>query len=174
MRTIILLSSLFIASLSVRSQEIAMRDSADYHSRLEWFGKAKLGIFIHWGIYAVKGVSESWSFYNERISYDDYMAQSKGFTAAKYNPTEWVELIKESGATYTVITSKHHDGMALWDTKVGKLSTRRSTSAKRDLLTQFVEEARKGGLKVGLYFSLLDWSHKDYPNMTKKHRQIYR
>ena len=135
--------------------------------RMEWFDHAKLGIFIHWGIYAVDGVSESWSFYNNYLPYEQYMAQRKGFTASKYDPAAWVKLIKESGARYTVLTSKHHDGVALWDTKAGDLSVVKQTPAGRDLLTPFVKEARKQGLKVGLYYSLLDWSHPDYPNFTK-------
>ncbi|MGB8316892.1 MAG: alpha-L-fucosidase, partial [Ignavibacteriaceae bacterium] len=88
-------------------------------AKMKWFKDAKLGIFIHWGIYAVDGISESWSFYNGRISYDDYLKQLNGFTAVKYNPEHWAELIKESGAKYCVITSRHHDGFALWDTKYG-------------------------------------------------------
>lgn len=162
-----LLFILLLLSVTTHAQEIAMRDSVNYRQRMEWFGKAKLGIFIHWGIYAVRGVSESWSFYNERLPYDEYMAQQKGFTASKWDPQEWVRLIKESGAQYTVITSKHHDGVALWDTKAGKLSTRKNTPARRDLLTPFAEEVRRQGLRLGLYFSLLDWSHADYPNWTK-------
>ncbi len=164
------ISSLLVClllAMQVGAQEIAMRDSADYHQRLQWFSKAKLGIFIHWGIYAVKGVSESWSFYNERLTYDEYMSQCKGFTASKYDPKVWVDLIRESGAQYTVITSKHHDGMALWNTKAGKLSMKKKTAAKRDVLTPFVDEVRRQGLRLGLYYSLLDWSHPDYPNMTK-------
>lgn len=135
--------------------------------RMQWFDDAKLGIFIHWGIYAVKGVSESWSFYNNYLPYDEYMAQCAGFTASQYDPKAWVDLIKESGAQYTVITTKHHDGVALWDTKAGQLSVVRNTPAKRDLLTPFCKEVRKAGLRLGLYYSLLDWSHEDYPNFTK-------
>ena len=135
--------------------------------RMEWFDHAKLGIFIHWGIYAAGGVSESWSFYNNYIPYAEYMKQSSCFTAKKYKPEEWVKLICESGAKYTVITSKHHDGVALWDTKVGSLSTKKTTAAKRDVLTPFVDAVRATDLKLGLYYSLLDWSHPDYPNHTK-------
>lgn len=135
--------------------------------RMEWFQDAKLGIFIHWGIYAVKGVSESWSFFNKYLPYDEYMSQKEGFTASKYNPEEWVKLIKESGAKYTVITTKHHDGVAMWDTKVGDLSVVKSTPAKRDLIDPFAKEVRKQGLHLGLYYSLLDWSHPDYPNKTR-------
>lgn len=135
--------------------------------RMEWFSKAKLGIFIHWGIYSVQGVSESWSFFNNYLPYDEYMKQCEGFTASKYDPKAWVDLIKESGARYTVFTTKHHDGVAMWDTKVGDISVVKNTPAKRDLLSPFVKEVRKAGLKLGLYYSLLDWSHPDYPNMTR-------
>jgi len=135
--------------------------------RMEWFAEAKLGIFIHWGIYAVDGVSESWSFYNNYLPYDTYMKQADGFTASKYKPEEWARLIKESGARYTVITTKHHDGMALWDTKSSPLSVVKNTPAGRDLIAPFVKEVRKQNLRLGLYFSLLDWSHEDYPNITR-------
>lgn len=141
---------------------------ADYTKRMEWFGKAKLGIFIHWGIYAVKGVSESWSFYNGRISFDDYMAQKKSFTASKYNAKEWVDLIEQSGAKYTVLTTKHHDGFCLWDTKTTKSNAVKQSPAGRDLIAPFAEEVKKRrDLHLGLYFSLLDWSRDDYPNQTR-------
>lgn len=139
--------------------------------RLEWFKDAKLGIFIHWGIYAVNGIDESWSFYNGYISYPDYMKQLDGFTAKNYNPEYWAKLIKESGAKYTVITTKHHDGVALWDTKHSDLNVVTKTKAKRDLITPFVNAARKENLKVGLYYSLLDWSNPDYPNFTRNEKK---
>lgn len=135
--------------------------------KMQWFADAKLGIFIHWGIYAVKGIDESWSFHNKKISHADYMAQMKGFTAAKYDPQAWAALIKESGARYAVITTKHHDGVALWDTKFNKLSTARGTPAKRDVLTPFFDALRKQNIKAGAYFSLLDWTYPDYPGFLK-------
>lgn len=159
---------LLIALPPLRAQEIAKQETPEQKDkRMEWFSQAKLGIFIHWGIYAVKGVSESWSFFNNYLPYDEYMNQAGGFTASKYDPKAWVDLIKESGAQYTVITTKHHDGVALWDTKVGDLSTVKSTPAKRDLIAPFVKEVRKQGLHLGFYYSLLDWSHPDYPNKTR-------
>ena len=162
------LAALMGSGSPLMAQEaVAPAKDAAYEKRMEWFAEAKLGIFIHWGIYAVNGVSESWSFFNNYLPYEEYMKQLDGFTAAKYNPKEWVDLIKESGARYTVITTKHHDGVALWDTKAGDLSTVKSTPAKRDLLTPFVEEVRKHDLKLGFYYSLLDWSHPDYPNKTR-------
>ncbi|MFA6950260.1 MAG: alpha-L-fucosidase [Lentimicrobiaceae bacterium] len=136
-------------------------------NKMEWFEGARLGIFIHWGIYAVDGISESWSFHNGRISHADYMKQINGFTASNYQPEEWVKLIKESGARYAVITSKHHDGVALWDTHFNDLSIPKKSPAHRDVLTPFVTELRKTGIKTGLYFSLIDWTDQDYPGFLR-------
>ena len=141
--------------------------------RMQWFEDAKLGIFIHWGIYSVKGTSESWAFYNGHISHKDYMKQIEGFKADKWKPDEWAALIKESGAKYTVITSKHHDGVALWDTKFGNNNILHNSPAKRDLITPFAKAVRKQGIKLGLYYSLIDWSYPDYPNFTRK-KQRYK
>lgn len=127
-----------------------------------WFPDAKLGIFIHWGIYAVEGTAESWAFFNNEVPYDDYMNQRHGFTAEKYDPNAWAELFKRVGARYAVLTSKHHDGVALWDTKANDLSVVKETPAGRDVLGPFVQAVRDQGLKVGLYYSHLDWSHPDY------------
>ncbi len=133
--------------------------------RMQWFSDARLGIFIHWGIYAVNGIDESWSFFNGYIPYDDYMKQRDGFTAKKYDPVHWASLIKESGAKYAVITSKHHDGVALWPTRCGDLHL------KKDYISPFLKALRDEGLKTGLYFSLLDWSHPDYPNFTREEKR---
>ncbi|MEE4117356.1 MAG: alpha-L-fucosidase [Marinilabiliaceae bacterium] len=141
------------------------------NERMAWFKDARLGIFIHWGIYAVNGIDESWSFFNGYISYNDYMKQLDGFTAKNYDPGNWASLIKESGAKYAVITSKHHDGVALWDTKLSDLNVVDKTPAGRDLLSPFVKALRKNDLKVGIYYSVLDWSHPDYPNFTKKEKR---
>lgn len=134
---------------------------------MQWFADAKLGIFIHTGIYAVDGIDESWSFYNKKIGYADYMKQLKGFTLQRYDPAAWADLIQESGARYAVITTKHHDGVALYDTRLSQLSSLKATPAKRDLIAPFFAALRQRNLKCGAYFSLLDWSHPDYPNFLK-------
>ncbi len=148
------------------SQNISQSNDIAYHQKMEWFKEAKLGIFIHWGIYAVNGISESWAFYNRYISHEDYLKQTAGFTATNYDPDYWARMIKESGAKYSVITTKHHDGFALWDTEYGDLNSLKSSPSKRDLITPFVEALRKNDLKVGLYYSLPDWSYKDYTHHT--------
>ena len=135
--------------------------------RMQWFKDAKLGIFIHWGIYSVKGIDESWSFHNGYISYDEYMTQLRGFTASRYDPQAWAKLIRESGARYAVLTSKHHDGVALWDSRHSDLNVVKKTPAGRDLVAPYCKALREQGLKVGLYFSQLDWSHPDYPHHTR-------
>lgn len=161
-KTILLLfTNLFLLSL------FAQETATETTERMQWFEDAKLGIFIHWGIYSVNGIDESWSFYNDYISHNDYMKQLDGFTAKNYDAKAWAKLIAESGAKYSVITTKHHDGVALWDTKCGDLNVVDKTPAKRDLIKPFVTELQKNNLKVGLYFSLLDWSHPDYPNKTR-------
>ena len=141
-------------------------------NKMQWFADAKLGIFIHWGIYSVNGISESWAFYNNYINHENYIKQLSGFTATKYNPQDWVNLIKESGAKYAVITTKHHDGISLWDTKAPKATTTLNNSAaKKDLISPFVTELKKSGLKTGLYFSLPDWSYADYDVFTRERKR---
>ena len=138
-------------------------DPASIKDKMQWYQDAKLGIFIHWGIYSVNGVDESWSFHNKKISYADYMAQLKGFTASAWNPQDWADLIRASGARYAVLTTKHHDGVALWNTSYSDLNVVKRTPAHRDLIAPFFAALRKDSIKCGAYFSLLDWSHPDYP-----------
>ena len=158
----LLLIALFLPAFNtLKSQETADEKA----ERMQWFADAKLGIFIHWGIYAVNGIDESWSFFNGYITYEGYMKQLDGFSAKKYDPVAWASLIKESGAQYAVLTSKHHDGVALWPTKCGDLHL------KKDYIKPFMNALREEGLKAGLYYSLLDWSHPDYPNFTKKEKR---
>lgn len=164
----ILISILFCLLTTETPLYAQQKISADsIRSKMQWFEDAKLGIFIHWGMYAVDGVDESWSFYNKKISFSDYMKQMKNFTASKYNPETWAALIKQSGAKYAVITTKHHDGLALWDTKQNHYSVVKNTPAKRDLLIPFYRALDKEGIKRGAYFSLIDWSYPDYPGFTK-------
>jgi Alpha-L-fucosidase len=135
-----------------------------------WFPAAKLGIFIHWGIYAVDGVAESWSFFNGTVDHGTYMRQLDGFTARSFDAAAWAELFRDAQADYAVLTTKHHDGVALWDTLAWKLpggapSTVRDTPAARDLVVEYVDAMRAAGLHVGLYFSHLDWTHPDYASI---------
>jgi alpha-L-fucosidase len=121
-----------------------------------WFPAAKLGIFIHWGIYAVDGVAESWSLYHGTVSHDDYYGQLERFTGTRYDPGEWAALFARAGAGYAVLTARHHDGVALWD------CAEPGRTVGRDLIGPYAEALRRHGLKVGLYYSHSDWGHPDY------------
>ncbi|MGW1884728.1 alpha-L-fucosidase [Streptomyces sp. NPDC001970] len=127
-----------------------------------WFPDAKFGIFIHWGIYAVDGVQESWSFFEGDVPHEQYMAQLGGFTAKHYDPRAWADLFARAGARYAVLTSRHHDGVSLWDTAEGDLNVVRHTPAGRDLIGPYADAIRERGLKVGLYYAHNDWNHPDY------------
>lgn len=151
--------------ISTQAQQKINPDSI--REKMQWFQDAKLGIFIHWGMYSVKGIGESWSFHNKEISHEDYLKQMSGFTASKYDPSAWAALIKESGARYAVITTKHHDGMALWPTRQNHLSVMKNTPAKKDVLKPFYEALDKQGIRRGAYFSLIDWSYPDYPGFLR-------
>lgn len=142
-------------------------DPKQIKEKMQWFADAKLGIFIHAGIYAVDGIDESWSFHNRKISYADYMKQLNGFTLKKYDAAAWADLIAESGARYAVITTKHHDGVAMYDTKLNDRSIVKATPARQDMIRPFYEALRKRNIKCGAYFSLIDWSDKDYPGFLK-------
>ena len=142
---------------------------------MTWFNNAKFGIFVHWGIYAVGQYPESWSFYNhgnpgqdpdDSLPLDLYMAQRHAFLARRYNPAKWADLFAEAGARYSVLTTKHCDGMALWDT-AEHYSVVRDTPAARDLVGPFCDAMRAKGIHACLYYSHLDWTHPDYPTVFK-------
>ncbi|MBN1673624.1 MAG: alpha-L-fucosidase [Kiritimatiellae bacterium] len=127
-----------------------------------WFTEARYGMFIHWGAYAVAGRGE-WVLNRERIPYSEYTAKYvKRWRARKYDPAEWAALAARAGMKYLVLTTRHHDGFALWDTKTSEFNAVRM-GPKRDLLRPYVEAVRAAGLKVGFYYSVADWGHPDYP-----------
>ncbi len=129
----------------------------------DWFDHARYGMFIHWGPYSVAGRGE-WVLNRERVPLDEYRARyAAGFTAENYDASAWARLAKAGGMKYVVLTTRHHDGFALWDTQTTEFNAAR-IGPKRDLLTGFVEAMREEGLKVGLYYSVADWGHPDYPD----------
>jgi len=162
---------LILICLTLAVPAVAQETDAEKADRMAWFQDAKLGIFIHWGIYAVDGIDESWSFHNGHVTHDDYMAQLDGFTAANYDPQQWAQLITDSGAQYAVLTAKHHDGVALWDSKATDLTVVNRTPAGRDLIGPYAEALRAAGLKVGLYYSLIDWTDPNYPNFLRDQKR---
>ncbi len=128
--------------------------------RVTWFEEARFGMFIHWGLYSVLGRGE-WALNRERIPWKDYRPLAAKFKAEKFRPGEWARLAKSSGMRYMVLTTKHHEGFCLWDSKTCTFNSVRS-AARRDLVAEYVEAAREAGLKVGLYYSLGDWLNPDW------------
>lgn len=129
--------------------------------RTEWFREDRFGMFIHWGLYAVPGRGE-WVMSEERIPAEEYEQYKEQFDPVDYNPGQWARLAKEAGMKYVVMTAKHHDGFCLFDSAYTDYKST-NTACRRDLIAEYVEAARAEGLKVGIYYSLIDWHHKDYP-----------
>ena len=129
--------------------------------RTKWFLHDRFGMFIHWGLYAIPARGE-WLRSNEKISVEDYQKYFDAFDPVNYNPRAWAKAAREAGMKYAVLTAKHHDGFCLFDSKLTEYKAT-NTKAGRDLVREYVEAFREEGLKVGLYYSLLDWHHPDYP-----------
>lgn len=128
----------------------------------DWFHQARYGMFIHWGAYAVAGRGE-WVANRERLSLEEYTRlYAERFTAQAYDPEAWAALARDAGMGYVVLTTRHHDGFALWPTETSDFHAGR-IGPKRDLIAPFVKAVRAAGLKVGFYFSPADWFHPDYP-----------
>ena len=128
--------------------------------RTVWFSQARFGMFIHWGLYSVLGHGE-WAFNRERWDMKEYSRLTRKFTARKYDPKAWAQLAVDAGMKYMVLTTKHHEGFCLWDSRTCRFNATRS-AARRDLLAEYVEAVRSAGLKVGLYYSLGDWYNPDW------------
>ena len=126
-----------------------------------WFQDAKFGMFIHWGVYSVLGDGE-WVMHNREMTIEAYEELPAQFNPTQYDPRQWVELAKEAGMKYITITSKHHDGFAMWDSKVSDYDIVDRTPYGKDVLKMVAEECRKQGLELFFYHSHLDWHHPDY------------
>jgi len=123
--------------------------------RTRWFKDARFGMFIHWGIYSIPARG-TWLMYQENVPPEEYNKLASKFNPRKYNPDEWVALAKEAGMKYMVLTTRHHDGFSLFDSKVSEFTSAK-TAAGRDLVREFVEACRRRGMKIGFYYSLPDW-----------------
>lgn len=149
----------------------------------EWFVADRFGMFIHWGTYALAARHE-WVKFNEKITEEKYQKYFEHFDPDLYDPKEWARMAKEAGMKYVVITTKHHEGFCLFDTKYTDYNATKAP-AGRDLIAPFVEAFRAEGIKIGFYYSLIDWHHPEFPidilhprNMDKeyidsnKHRDV--
>ena len=142
----------------------------DFDQRMKWWRNDRFGMFIHWGTHAVpggiykgkaiEGVGE-WLLNRAQIPVEEYEQFVRQFNPQQFNAGQWVKLAKSAGMKYIVITSKHHDGFCLWDSEVTDYDIMDASPFKRDVLKEFSETCKKEGIKLGFYYSIMDWHHQD-------------
>ena len=136
-----------------------MGTEKDQERRLKWFREARFGMFIHWGLYTQLGRHE-WAMNRERIPVEEYEKLAATWKPKPNAPRAWAKLAKQAGMRYMVMTTKHHEGFCLFDTKLTDYSAVKCGPG-RDLVAEYVEACRAEGLRVGFYYSLMDWHHPD-------------
>jgi alpha-L-fucosidase len=166
MRLITALAFLFFINTVFAKNTSEPGDSVKYNQlmkRTQWFRDARFGMFIHFGAYAVPARGE-WVKSNEHLTTDQYQKYVDAFYPADFDAKKWAKIAKEAGMKYAVLTAKHHDGFCMFDSKLTdyKISTYFNG---RDIVREFLDAFRAEGIKVGLYYSLIDWHHPDYPNV---------
>jgi alpha-L-fucosidase len=159
-----LVSTLFVAAIF--SQILTLPTTAHAETReqrdqrMAWWRDARFGMFIHWGLYALPARHE-WVRNRERITNEQYQKYFEHFNPDLYNPRDWARMAKQAGMKYVVLTAKHHEGFCLFDSKFTNYKAT-NTPCNKDLFKEYVEAFRGEGLKVGFYYSLIDWHHPDY------------
>ncbi|HEY9194873.1 MAG TPA: alpha-L-fucosidase [Mucilaginibacter sp.] len=152
---------LVITASSVSAQKmIGNETDAQKEKRMEWWKDSRFGMFIHWGLYSGAARHE-WVKHNEKIDNAGYQKYFDQFNPDYFDPNKWAKSAKAAGMKYAVLTTKHHEGFCLFDSKYTDYKAT-NTQAKRDLVREYVNAFRSQGLKVGFYYSLLDWHHPDY------------
>jgi alpha-L-fucosidase len=127
---------------------------------MKWWTDARFGMFIHWGLYASPARHE-WVKNYERMTNEQYQKYFDIYNPDLFNPKDWAKMAREAGMKYVVLTAKHHEGFCLWDSKYTDYKAT-NTPFGRDIIKEYVEAFRAEGLKVGFYYSLIDWHHPDY------------
>ena len=158
--TITILMACLLMISQITPAQLPKETEAQKAQRMKWWTDARFGMFIHWGLYALPARHE-WVKNRERITNEQYQKYFENFNPDLYNPKEWAKMAKEAGMKYVVLTAKHHEGFCLWDSKFTDYKST-NTPVGKDLIKEYVEAFRGEGLKVGFYYSLIDWHHPDY------------
>ena len=127
---------------------------------MQWWRDAKFGLFIHFGLYSILGRGE-WVMWQEQIDTADYAKLRDKFTVKEFNAARWVDIAKQAGCRYMVVTARHHDGFSLFRTHFGDYDAIHS-AARRDLIGEYVDAAHKAGMRTGIYYSPLDWRYPGF------------
>ncbi len=152
---------LLICSVQQGLSQENYRPSAENLEARKWFEDAKFGLFIHWGVYSVLGDGE-WVMNNQNIAIDAYEKLPAFFNPVDYDAEAWVAMAKAAGMKYITITSRHHDGFSMFDTKATDYNIVQKTNYGKDVLKALSAACKKEGIKLFFYYSLLDWHHDDY------------
>ena len=162
------LAVLLISMISLQAQDFTKETKDQRDARMSWWRDARFGLFIHWGLYAVpagewngKTSHGEWIRTTAQIPLEEYDKFIHNFNPVKFNADEWVRMAKDAGMKYIVITSKHHDGFQLFDSKQSDFNVMH-TPFKRDVLKELADACRKQGIKMCWYHSIMDWHHPDY------------
>src|SRR3982751_2800666 len=156
----LLVALVTVASMAAPAAQSGYQPPAANVAAREWFQDARFGLFVHWGVYSVLGDGE-WVMNNRRIPVADYEKLPAQFNPQQFDAAEWVALAKAAGMKYITITSKHHDGFAMFDSKISGYNIVARTPYKKDVLKALADECRRQGLKLFFYYSQLDWHHPD-------------
>jgi len=159
------LAMMFLSNIQAQ-KKIWDESEIEKENRLAWWTNDRFGMFIVWGTYSLAARHE-WVKNRERISDEEYKKYFDNFNPDLYNPTEWAKIAKAAGMKYAVITTKHHDGFTLFDSKYTDYKIT-NTPYGKDAIKEWVDAFRAEGIKIGLYYSLLDWHHPDY-TVDKRH-----
>ena len=159
-KTILAAAAMLVISASAAAQ--AYKPSESNLQARKDLVKERFGIFLHWGIYASYGQAE-WYLNNGKLNKDEYAKAARGFYPVHYNAEEWVKAFKDAGAEYVTITSRHHDGFSMYDTKASDYNIVKATPYAHDVMKDLDEACLKEGLKLQFYYSILDWDREDYP-----------
>ncbi len=157
---IFLISLMSLGPVMAQEKKIWDETPAQKEQRLKWWTDARFGMFIHWGLYA-QAARHEWVKNRERLTNEDYQKYFDTFDPDLFDPAEWAKKAKNAGMKYAVITSKHHEGFTLFDSEYTEYKVT-NTPYGRDIIKQWVDAFRAEGLKVGFYYSLIDWHHPDY------------
>ena len=160
MRMITMLLLALLAIQSTANAQLKVETPEQKSQRMAWWTDARFGMFIHWGLYALPARHE-WVKNAERLTNEQYQKYFEEFNPDLYNPKEWARMAKEAGMKYVVLTAKHHEGFCQFDSKFTDYKST-NTPFGRDVVREYVDALRAEGLKVGFYYSLIDWHHPDY------------
>jgi alpha-L-fucosidase len=133
----------------------------------DWFFEKRFGLFVHWGLYAIPGWHEQHQW-RGKIEKDEYIKLAKKWNPEKFDPDRWLDLMEETGMEYICVTTKHHDGFCLWDTKQTDFNSM-NTPFKKDIIAMLAKACQKRNVPLCLYYSIADWHHPNYPNQGRHH-----